>query len=161
MNTEYYWLFIVCKVAVLQRGFCGISCFIWSGLTSFCMAWPWYAKRQKSFTWLLLSKTPPWHLISSSLQSPEQKSLRISLLHFIPMFAACREQEQRTVSWPECFKLCFFAECYLAPFHRGPPFPGTVYGWGSRDACLEWSSEVYSFKSRFLFTWTYACCANH
>lgn len=106
------------------------------------------------------SKTSLWHLISLNLQSPEENSLRISLLCFIPMFAACREQEQGAVQWPECFKPWFFAECYLVPLHRGSPFPRTVYGWG-RNATLEWSSEVSSLKPCFLFIWTHTCCANH
>lgn len=71
----------------LQRGFSGISCFIWSGLMAFCMTCPWYINTQ--ILHLAGSKTPLWHLISCNLQSPEENSLRISHLYFLPMFAVC------------------------------------------------------------------------
>lgn len=105
------------------------------------------------------SKTPLRHLISLNLQSPEENSLRTSLLWFIPMFAACREQEQGAVQWPGCFKPWFFSKCYVVPLHRGSPFPSTVYGWGSRNGTL--SSEFSSLKPWFLFIWAHTGCANH
>lgn len=64
---------------------------------------------------LVGSKTSLWHLISFNLQSPEENSRRISLLYFLPVFAACREQEQEAVQWSECFELYFLlnANWYL------------------------------------------------
>lgn len=66
---------------------CGIFCFFSSDLMAFCMPWPQYMKHLTSFSWLLLSKTPPWCVITSCFQGPEQKSWRISLLHFFLVFA--------------------------------------------------------------------------